>query len=239
VSTTTATNGTYTLTVDPTLLPTPTTTQPVVLTINVPGYQASVQSYTTAIVAGGTYGPTQAVSGSTVALTPVFNGQFSPTGGSTLVQLGDADTSGSSNSQFQAQLYGPTYRVDLGSPATSSSTGFNLANYTKATITVQMRGLEINTSAYACADTVTFYQSTASDGTTASTTVQDLSSLLVNSPTDGSLGTQTLLVPNYSLITAGGGDMWLQITAGVCSHNGSTFGLDNFEFVNVVATFTP
>lgn len=234
VSTTTDSNGAYTIT-------TPTTTlanaPQVVLTISKQDYQTVTEIYSG--VSGGTAygGNNSAITATTITqpatvkivISPLAAGQYAPTDGIGPIHLGDQvynTGQTSANFGFQVPTSGLTKTINIG-----SLTGVDLTKYTGMSINISFRGQE----SADCADQMTFFQS--ADGTT-----QKSPQSLPLVPNTGAGYVDQTYAVDVSKLDVALGDMYLKIDSGGCTSASPGVpgdAADDFEFAKVSVQLNP
>ncbi len=231
-------NGTYTLAIPTSQLPTSSASTPVVVTISKDGYvPESVVISSDKLVAGTT------VTIPATTLTQVAVTDLIPAEGLALVRLGNGKTAGGANEALQASLPANTSvankLIKLGSiDSLFGADGTLTSYYSTVTLAISFRGLQ----ATYCADKIALFQAATADGSgtrtaetviTASTEPTKLADFDSGLPKD----------LTFALSTAGlvkGSALWAEVASGACkdSANNVIDDLDDFEFFNVHASFS-
>ena len=231
-------NGTHTLTIPTSQLPTSTASTPVVVTISKDGYvPESVVITSDKLVAGTT------VTLPATALTQVAITDLIPAEGLALVRLGNGKTAGGANEALQASLPANTSvsnkLIKLGSIDSLFGTDGTLTSYySTVTLAISFRGLQ----ATYCADKIALFQAASADGSgirtaetviTASTEPTKLADFDSGLPKD-----LTFALPTAGLVK--GSALWAEVASGPCKDSGNNVidDLDDFEFFNVRASFS-
>lgn len=217
VSTTTAADGSYRLSVGTSRLNTAST---VVVSVVAGGYRPCLANVSDLNSAGGSRAVTECTS---IGALPA--GTFAPAEGAVITRLGDGaagSATETNNARLSTLSAGTSKEIRIGA-VNAATAGSNLG----LSVRLKMRGLEAT-----CANKVSIYQNAASPLLVAS---GGTGGSLVSSDIRGEFSAYEFRLPTASLPATG--DLFLRVESGACGGSSSD-GFDDFEFVDLTGTFT-